>query len=82
MGGDGVDLEAITEGLWLRIRDVILAERRFERFAFRPDAPEGSVPERLASLVGDAVPTAPAWGLTSWGRGPRSGGAGAEGVPA
>ncbi len=54
MGGDGVDLEAIAEGLWLRLRDVILAERRLERFAFRPDAHEASVPGRLASLVGDA----------------------------
>jgi hypothetical protein len=44
------DADAVAEGLWGRLRDVVLAERRLERFAFW----EGSAaPDRLAALVAD-----------------------------
>ncbi len=54
MGGDGVDLEAIAEGLWLRLRDVILAERRLERFTFVPETPEVGAAQPLAALATDS----------------------------
>jgi hypothetical protein len=46
------DLTPVSEGLWSRMRDVILTERRLEAFAFAPDAPAGS-PGRLEALAGD-----------------------------
>lgn len=48
------DLAAVAEGLWRRIRDVALAERRLERFTFVPEAPEAAdTGGRLAALAGD-----------------------------
>lgn len=39
MWADSVELARVADGLWLRVRDVILAERRLGRFAFAPEAP-------------------------------------------
>ncbi len=51
----GLEVEAVANGLWCRLRDVVLAERRLERFAFAPERPnEPTGPgERLAALAGD-----------------------------
>ena len=54
MWTDSPDMERVVDGLWLRLRDVILAERRLERFTFAPEAPETGAPGRLAALAGDA----------------------------
>jgi hypothetical protein len=48
-------LEVLADGLWRRLRDVILTERRLERFAFAPETAEGPPPERLDVVLDDAV---------------------------
>ncbi|HET7876178.1 MAG TPA: hypothetical protein VFN71_11720 [Methylomirabilota bacterium] len=58
------EVAAVSEALWLRIRDVVLAERRLERFAFEPESPgdarrgpgalAGDV-QALAGIAGDVV---------------------------
>jgi DNA-binding HxlR family transcriptional regulator len=45
------DPDAVAEGLWRRLRDVVLAERRLERFAF---SEESAAPDRLSALAVDA----------------------------
>lgn len=49
----GPDIDALAEGLARRLRDVLLAERRLERFAFAPETAPGTDPRRLAALVDD-----------------------------
>ena len=52
---DDADLAAVADGLWLRVRDAILAERRLERFTFAPEAPAaGGGRGSLAALVDEA----------------------------
>jgi DNA-binding transcriptional ArsR family regulator len=51
---DDAAVRAVADGLWSRVRDVILAERRMERFAFAPDSPGAGPPGRLAALGADA----------------------------
>lgn len=50
------DLEAcvhqLAEGLWARLRGVLLAERRLERFAFTTEVAQGD-PARLVRLAED-----------------------------
>lgn len=53
MEGAGFDAEAVAEGLWRRLRDVLLAERRLEGFEFFPESPSGSPATRLAALAAD-----------------------------
>ena len=53
MWTDSADVEAVADGLWLRLRDVILAERRLERFSFTPEVADAGVSVRLAALAGD-----------------------------
>lgn len=56
-------LDALATGLWSRLRDVVLAEERLERFNFAPDAaapvPQGDWVRRLATdeaaLAGSAL---------------------------
>ena len=55
MWADNPDVEAVAEALWLRMRDVVLAERRLERFTFAPEAADAGGPERLAALAQDAA---------------------------
>ena len=52
MTAEACDLDAVAEGLWLRLRDVLMAERRLERFEFSPEAPGGAA-YRLATLAAD-----------------------------
>lgn len=58
MTAPAVDLDAVAEGLWRRLRDVVLAERRLERFAFteEPRAPTGA--RGLTAQAGDAAAVA------------------------
>lgn len=35
------DVDLIADGLWRRLRDVVLAAERLERFRFAPEHPEG-----------------------------------------
>jgi hypothetical protein len=44
-------VEALAGGLWRRLRDVVLAERRLEQFAFAPGA--AAPADRLAALGQD-----------------------------
>jgi hypothetical protein len=53
-GPAALDVSPISEGLWGRLRDEILAERRLERFAFGPEGAEGPAAARLSGLAGDA----------------------------
>lgn len=50
-----VDVEALADGLWRRLRDVVIAERRLERFAFAPEGGPAGTPQRLAALLDDAA---------------------------
>lgn len=43
----------VAEGLWLRLRDAILAERRLEAFEFSPEGPVAIGQGALASLASD-----------------------------
>lgn len=52
MTAAGLALDTAAEGLWLRLRDVLLAEQRIERFEFSPEAP-GGVTDRLLALRRD-----------------------------
>jgi hypothetical protein len=52
-GNESVDVEALAEGLWLRLREVILAERGLERFAFAPEAPVPGAVQALTALAAD-----------------------------
>jgi hypothetical protein len=47
------EVEALAEGLGRRLRDVMLAERRLETFAFSPEQPAAERPARLARLLED-----------------------------
>jgi hypothetical protein len=47
-----LDTDVVAEGLWRRLRDVVLAERRLERFAF---AEQATAPDRLVALAHDAA---------------------------
>jgi len=51
----GPEVEAVADGLWWRLRDVVLAERRLERFAFAPEQPNSPAGpgERLSALAAD-----------------------------
>ena len=50
----GPEVEALADGLWRRLRDVLMAERQLERFAFAPEGGrEAGPPARLAALVDD-----------------------------
>ena len=50
----GPEVDAVAEGLWRRLRDVLMAERQFERFAFSPEGGrEARGPGRLAALLDD-----------------------------
>ena len=53
MAKETFDLATVADGLWLRMRDVILAERRLERFTFAPETPEGGASGPLSALAGD-----------------------------
>lgn len=48
-------VDDVAEGLWRRLRDVLMAERRLEGFAFAPESPDatGAPPSRLTALVAD-----------------------------
>jgi hypothetical protein len=48
----GGEVAALADGLWRRLRDVLLAERQLERFAFAPDAERDTgLPRRLTALL-------------------------------
>lgn len=50
----GPEVESLAEGLWRRLRDVLMAERQLERFVFAPEGGrEARVPGRLPALVDD-----------------------------
>lgn len=47
-------VDAIADGLWRRLRDVILTTHRLERFAFSPEEPDaGPMAGRLGALLAD-----------------------------
>ncbi len=50
------EIETVAEGLWRRVRDVVLAAERLERFTFAPDRPEAG-PDRgwVRGLATDAT---------------------------
>jgi hypothetical protein len=48
-----VDLDTVAEGLWQRLRDVLLAERRLAGFAFDPEPTSEALPAPLDG--GDAA---------------------------
>ncbi|HET8577635.1 MAG TPA: hypothetical protein VFO18_11085 [Methylomirabilota bacterium] len=48
------EVATVAEALWLRVRDVVLAERRLERFAFDPEPAAGSLRRGLDAVAGDA----------------------------
>jgi hypothetical protein len=47
------DVEAVAEGLWLRLRDAALAEERLRAFAFSPEAPAAAGPGDPVALAQD-----------------------------
>ena len=50
----GPEVEALADGLWRRLRDVLMAERQLERFAFAPEGGhEARASGRLTALVED-----------------------------
>ncbi len=52
MTAPALALDTAAEGLWLRLRDVLLAEQQIERFEFSPEAP-GGVTDRLLAVLRD-----------------------------
>lgn len=52
---EGLEVAAVADGLWSRLRDVVLAEQRLERFTFAPERPNDPAgpSARLAALAGD-----------------------------
>jgi hypothetical protein len=46
-------IDTVAEGLWRRVRDAALAERRLEAFAFAPEAPAGPAAARVDALAAD-----------------------------
>lgn len=52
-GVPGGEAALVAEGLWLRLRDAILAERRLEAFEFSPDGPAAEDRTALSALDRD-----------------------------